>query len=85
MHVAPAAPPSVNMIPIFNDDMCRPFPPPSEDLGIYDRMDDFQEQFDKMQREMKALRGKELFVQNMNELCLVPNVKIPAKFKVPGV
>ena len=36
-----------------------------------------------MQREMKALRGKELFGQNVNELCLVPNVKVPAKFKVP--
>ena len=36
-----------------------------------------------MQREMKALKGKELFGQNVNELCLVLNVKIPAKFKVP--
>ena len=36
-----------------------------------------------MQREMKALRGKELFGQNVNDLCLVPNVKIPVKFKVP--
>ena len=32
---------------------------------------------------MKALRGKELFGQNVNELCLVPNVKVPTKFKVP--
>ena len=32
---------------------------------------------------MKALKGKELFGQNVNKLCLVPNVKIPAKFKVP--
>ena len=46
-------------------------------------MDDFQDQFDKMQREMKALGGKELFGQNVNDLCLVLNVKIPAKFKVP--
>ena len=36
-----------------------------------------------MQREMKSLRGKELFGHNVNELCFVPNVKIPAKFKVP--
>ena len=48
VHVAPAAPPLMNMVPIVNDDMCHPFPPPSEDLGLYDRMDDFQEQFDKM-------------------------------------
>ena len=51
-------------------------------MALYDRMYDFQEQFDKMRREMKALRGKELFGQNVNELCLVPNVKIPVKFKV---
>ena len=36
-----------------------------------------------MQREMEALRGKELFKKNMNDMCLVPNVKIHAKFKVP--
>ena len=83
VHAAPTAPPSMNLVPFVNEDMCRPFPPPSEDLGLYDRMDDFQEQFDRMQREMKALRGKELFGQNVNELCLVPNVKVPAKFKVP--
>ena len=83
VHTVPAAPPSVNLVPFVNEDVCRPFPPPSEDLGLYDRMDDFQEQFDRMQREMKALRGKELFGQNVNELCLVPNVKVPAKFKVP--
>ena len=60
VHV-PAALPSVNLVPFVNDDVCRPFPPPSEDLDLYDRMDDFQERFDQMQREMKALRGKELF------------------------
>ena len=32
---------------------------------------------------MKALGGKELFGQNVNDLCLVPNVKILVKFKVP--
>ena len=32
---------------------------------------------------LTPLRGKELFGQNVNELCLVPNVKIPSKFKVP--
>ena len=67
-HVVHVAPPSVNMVPFVKDDVCRPFPPPSEDLGIYDRMDDFQEQFGRMQREMKALRGKELFGQNVNDL-----------------
>ena len=61
VHTVPAAPPSRNLVPFVNEDVCRPFPPPSEDLGLYDRMDDFQGQFDRMQREMKALRGKELF------------------------
>ena len=31
---------------------------------------------------MKALRWKELFGENVSDLCLVPNVKVPAKFKV---
>ena len=48
MHATPVAPPSVNMVPFVNDDVCRPFPPPSEELGLYDRMNDFQEQFDMM-------------------------------------
>ena len=57
VHVVPAAPPSVNMVSFVNDDVCCPFPPPSEYFGLYDRMDAFQDQFDKIQREMKALRG----------------------------
>ena len=32
---------------------------------------------------MKALRGKELFGKDAYDLCLVPNVHIPHKFKVP--
>ena len=52
-------------------------------MGFYDRMDDFQDQFIEMHKEVKALRGKELFGQNVSDLCLVPNVKMPAKFKVP--
>ena len=56
---------------------------PSESMGVYDKIDDFQDQFAEMQREIKALRGKDLFGKNAHDLCLVPNVKIPAKFKVP--
>lgn len=37
-----------------------------------------------MNKEIKALRGKELFGKNALELCLVPNVEIPHKFKVPN-
>ncbi|WJX66355.1 ASTRA complex subunit [Trifolium repens] len=55
----------------------------AESVGAYDRMDDFQERFDEMQREINALRGKDLFGKNAHDLCLVPNVQIPAKFKVP--
>lgn len=47
-------------------------------------MDEFQDQFAEMKREIKALRGKVLFGNNAHNLCLVPNVKILAKFKVPG-
>ena len=91
VHITPTArneihciaPISVNVIPFVNDEVYHPIPPPSEGLGLYDRMDDFQDQFDKTQREMKALRGKKLFGQNVNDMCLVPNVKIPANFKVP--
>ncbi|KAK2427030.1 hypothetical protein QL285_025638 [Trifolium repens] len=56
---------------------------PTENVGTCVRMDDFQAQFDKMQLEIKALRGKDLFGKDAHDLCLVPNVKIPPKFKVP--
>ena len=46
-------------------------------------MDSFQDQFAELRREMKAMKGKELFGKNAHDLCLVPNVKIPVKFKVP--
>src|ERR1043165_3856142 len=68
---------------VFNKEFDNPLPPPSESLDFYDRMDGFMEQFDKMQKELKALKGKELFGDNVNDLCLVPNVKVPDKFKVP--
>ena len=50
---------------------------------VYERMDGFQDQFAELRREMKAMKGKELFGKNTHDLCLVPNVKIPVKFKVP--
>ncbi|KAK2455735.1 hypothetical protein QL285_003159 [Trifolium repens] len=55
----------------------------SESVGGLDRVDDLQDKYNEMHREMRALRGKELFGQNAHELCLVPNVVIPHKFKVP--
>ena len=58
LHITPAArneihyvaPPSVNDVPFVNDEVYHPIPPPSESLGFYDRIDDFQDQFDKMQK-----------------------------------
>ncbi|KAK2369039.1 hypothetical protein QL285_082195 [Trifolium repens] len=55
----------------------------TESIEAFDRVDDLQDKYNEMQREMRALRGKELFGQNAHELCLVPNVVIPHKFKVP--
>ncbi|KAI5391435.1 hypothetical protein KIW84_076299 [Lathyrus oleraceus] len=34
-------------------------PTPSEDPGLNDRMDEFQDQFAELQKEIKALRGKD--------------------------
>jgi len=32
---------------------------------------------------MQALRGKEILEKDVYDLCLVPNVQIPHKFKLP--
>jgi len=56
----------------------------SESVVAYDRIDELKEKFDKIQLELKALRGKELFGQSAYDICLVPNVVIPPKFKVPN-
>ncbi|KAK2352120.1 hypothetical protein QL285_096825 [Trifolium repens] len=62
-----------NQIPIFH----------AENMEGYDKFDDLQIKYDEMQREVKALRGKDLFGQDAQELCLVPDVVVPHKFKVP--
>lgn len=36
-----------------------------------------------MRKKIKALRGNDLFGKNASDLCLLPNVKILHKFKVP--
>ncbi|XP_050876219.1 uncharacterized protein LOC127079911 [Lathyrus oleraceus] len=56
---------------------------PSEVVGVDERLEGFQDQFLEMQREINALRGKDLFGKTASELCLVLNVQIPLKFKVP--
>jgi hypothetical protein len=57
---------------------------PSKVVGVNERLEGFQDQFLEMQREINALRGKDLFGKTASELCLVPNVQIPPKFKVPN-
>ncbi|XP_058770183.1 uncharacterized protein LOC131643835 [Vicia villosa] len=53
---------------------------PGEGNGVHG---DFQDQFQEMRKEIKALKGKNSFGKNAYDMCLVPNVRIPAKFKVP--
>ena len=56
----------------------------SEGMGVYERMDEVQDKFLEMQKELRAIRGQDLFGKEAADLCLVPNVKIPHKFKVPS-
>ncbi|GAU22854.1 hypothetical protein TSUD_282210 [Trifolium subterraneum] len=63
-----------NQMPIFH----------AESVGGYDRMDDLQIKYDEIQKEMRALRGKDLFGQDAHEICLVLDVVVPHKFKVPN-
>ena len=49
---------------------------------MYEKMDAMNDQFLELCKELKTLRGKDLFGKSAAELCLVPNVKIPVKFKV---
>jgi len=54
----------------------------SGNMGPYDRVDDLQERFEIMNQEVQALRGKETFKKDVYDLCLVPNVQVPHKFKL---
>jgi len=55
----------------------------SRNMGAYNRVDKLQEKYEKMNREMQALLGKEVSKKDVYDLCLVPNVQIPYKFKLP--
>jgi hypothetical protein len=46
-------------------------------------MDAMKDQFLELRKKLKTLRGKDLFGKSAAELSLVPNIKIPMKFKVP--
>jgi len=54
----------------------------SGNIGGYDRVDKLQDKYEMMNREMRALRGKEVPKKDVYDLCLVPNVQIPHKFKL---
>jgi len=56
----------------------------SGNLEAYNRVDDIQEKYERMNREMQALE-KELSKNDVYDLCLVPNVQIPHKFKLPDI
>ncbi|XP_058741750.1 uncharacterized protein LOC131614140 [Vicia villosa] len=71
-------PPSVHTVPQTEEPIYQV--EPNERGEVYD---DFQDQFQEMRKEIKALKGKNSFGKNAYDMCLVPNVKIPAKFKVP--
>jgi hypothetical protein len=48
-----------------------------------DRVGNLEEKFDAVQKELRSIKGKEVFGQSVHDLCLVPNVVIPPKFKTP--
>ncbi|XP_039683788.1 uncharacterized protein [Medicago truncatula] len=48
-----------------------------------DRVANLEEKFEAVHKELKTIRGKEMFSQNVNDLYLVPDVVIPHKFKMP--
>jgi len=74
-------PPVVHTLPRVEDTIYHS--EPSEGPDVYEKMDEMKDQFLELRKELKTLRGKDLFSKSVVELCLVPNVKIPMKFKVP--
>jgi len=55
----------------------------SGNMEAYNRVYDLQEKYEMMNREMQVLCGKEVLKKDVYDLCLVPNVRIPHKFKLP--
>ncbi|KAI5389143.1 hypothetical protein KIW84_074697 [Lathyrus oleraceus] len=72
-------PPVVDTLPRVEDTIYQS--EPSEGPDVYEKMDEMKDQFLEVHKELKTLRGKDLFGKSAAELCLVPNVKIPGKFK----
>ncbi|CAL5213574.1 unnamed protein product [Lathyrus oleraceus] len=71
-------PPIVHTLPRVEDTNCHS--EPSEGPDVYEKMDKMKDQFLEMRKELKTIRGKDLFGKSDVKLCLVPNVKIPMKF-----
>ncbi|XP_050888035.1 uncharacterized protein LOC127093174 [Lathyrus oleraceus] len=74
-------PPMVHTTP-YNEENIY-YATPRDVMGVNERLQGFQDQFLEMQREINAIRGKNLFGKTTSELCLVHNVQILPKFKVP--
>ncbi|KAI5402209.1 hypothetical protein KIW84_050002 [Lathyrus oleraceus] len=74
-------PPVVHTMPRVDDTIYHS--ESSEGPDVHEKMDHMNDQFIELRKELKTLRGKDLFGKSAAELCLVPNVKIPVKFKVP--
>ena len=74
-------PPVVHTLPRVVDTIYHS--EPSEGPDVYEKMDAMNDQFLKLRKELKTLRGKDLCGKSAVELCLTPNVKIPIKFTVP--
>lgn len=68
--------PVVHTIP-FNEEQV--YHAPSEGLNL----DDVQDQLHELRKELRANREKNLLGKNARDVCLVPNAKLPTKFKVP--
>lgn len=52
-------PPVVHVIPYVEELVFHAYQ--SESVGVYERMDEFQDQFQAMQKEIQALRGKKIW------------------------
>ncbi|XP_058741242.1 uncharacterized protein LOC131613604 [Vicia villosa] len=76
--IVTATPAVINTIPLHNEQIFHGAP--SKGMG---RLEEFEDQFLEMQKEIKSLRGKDLFGKEENDLCLVPNVRVPTKFRLP--
>ncbi|KAK2402256.1 hypothetical protein QL285_051793 [Trifolium repens] len=70
--------PVVHVVPQYQEPIFH-----AESMGGFDKVEDLQDKFNEMRREMRALKEKDLFGKDAHELCLVPDVVVPHKFKVP--